>query len=263
MGDPKTETTLFGAWSMGHFGPFAYPHGLQRATQQAWSWQDAGDAVGRHTSFVRLRLSYIFGAPNDAPVIPPGNDSCGELSFLGRVAIAVLRVPGALCYFNPGGEVLCNANALAGSVELSVQRGVPPLDAWCNVRLFNFDAQWLVMDSVGNWQLDIPDIEVCFLKEEFEPGSIASFIRNLTLYVQKNPRALENGHTVDGPGDSKWRVNLLDRGCSDPPREVIRCLAVGASDVPEKLRGAQAGPASDSVGEGKLAATRKPWWRLH
>jgi hypothetical protein len=28
MGDPKNETMLFGAWSMGHFGPGAYPGNL-------------------------------------------------------------------------------------------------------------------------------------------------------------------------------------------------------------------------------------------
>lgn len=31
MGDPKTDPMLFGAWSMGHFGPFTFPNGLSRA----------------------------------------------------------------------------------------------------------------------------------------------------------------------------------------------------------------------------------------
>ncbi|MDJ0847938.1 MAG: hypothetical protein QNK04_06055 [Myxococcota bacterium] len=38
MGDPQREPLLMGAWSMGHFGPFAYPGGLERAAQQCWGW---------------------------------------------------------------------------------------------------------------------------------------------------------------------------------------------------------------------------------
>src|SRR5579872_4990300 len=33
MGDPKNEPTLFGAWLLRHFGPYAYPGSLQRAAQ--------------------------------------------------------------------------------------------------------------------------------------------------------------------------------------------------------------------------------------
>ncbi|MGD0900408.1 MAG: hypothetical protein ABR915_21455, partial [Thermoguttaceae bacterium] len=31
MGDPKSDPMTFGAWSMGHFGPLAFPGGLTRA----------------------------------------------------------------------------------------------------------------------------------------------------------------------------------------------------------------------------------------
>src|SRR5262245_343350 len=31
MGDPKSDTQTFAAWSMGFFGPFAFPGGLARA----------------------------------------------------------------------------------------------------------------------------------------------------------------------------------------------------------------------------------------
>jgi hypothetical protein len=61
MGDPKNETTLFGAWGMGHFGPYAYPGGLQRAAQQCWSWEPGRTIPDRHKAFVRIRSSYVFG----------------------------------------------------------------------------------------------------------------------------------------------------------------------------------------------------------
>ena len=35
MGDPKSESELFGAWGTGNFGPFAWPGGLKRAAQGA------------------------------------------------------------------------------------------------------------------------------------------------------------------------------------------------------------------------------------
>ena len=42
MGDPKSDAMLFGAWSMGHFGPHAFPNGLERASQHAWTWEPGG-----------------------------------------------------------------------------------------------------------------------------------------------------------------------------------------------------------------------------
>src|SRR5262245_19297910 len=39
MGDPKADPMTFGAWSMGYFGPLAFPGGLARAQQHAWSWE--------------------------------------------------------------------------------------------------------------------------------------------------------------------------------------------------------------------------------
>lgn len=38
MGDPKADVQTFAAWSMGHFGPYAFPGGLARAAEHAWSW---------------------------------------------------------------------------------------------------------------------------------------------------------------------------------------------------------------------------------
>ena len=40
MGDPKSDPMLFGAWTMGQYGPFTFPGGLQRAQQQLWAWPE-------------------------------------------------------------------------------------------------------------------------------------------------------------------------------------------------------------------------------
>jgi hypothetical protein len=236
MGDPKADPALFGAWSNGFFGPLTFPNGLKRASQQAWSWPGAAEAVAKHTAFVRLRLTYAIGAAQDAPVIPPGNNVEEELGFLSRLALAVLAAPGALCYFNPNGEVLREADDLADSLEFAAQNDMPALDAWCNVRLFNFNPQWVVMDSVGNGQLDVSDIEAAFPKGDYEPNQVDEFIRNLTLYLLESPEAFEDGHTVQGPGDDVWKIRILETGLADPPRAVIRCLPKDAAEVPPELQ---------------------------
>jgi hypothetical protein len=41
MGDPKENAEVFAAWSMGHFGPYTYPGGLQRLMGQGYSQDDA------------------------------------------------------------------------------------------------------------------------------------------------------------------------------------------------------------------------------
>ena len=92
MGDPQTDTELFCAWSMGHFGPFAYPHNLDRAAQQAWQWPGAARMPALHDSFVRVRISYVPGAAPDAPVLPPDYKALPELQFAADVVLRLLTL---------------------------------------------------------------------------------------------------------------------------------------------------------------------------
>ena len=59
MGDPKEDVDLFGAWSMGAFGPLAFPGNLKRAAEQAVAFEGAAAAVSAHRAFVRLRQLLI------------------------------------------------------------------------------------------------------------------------------------------------------------------------------------------------------------
>ena len=72
MGDPKSDPMTFAGWSMGHFGPFAFPGGLARARQHAWGWQPASPIAEGHRGFVRIRISYIFGCEGEAH--PPSRE---------------------------------------------------------------------------------------------------------------------------------------------------------------------------------------------
>ena len=73
MGDPDKEPMVFGAWTMGNFGPFAFPDGLARASQQSWTWPEGPAVAERHKAFLRIRSSYAFGAGDDDGVLAGGS----------------------------------------------------------------------------------------------------------------------------------------------------------------------------------------------
>lgn len=256
MGDPKGEPTLFAAWTMGNFGPLTYPRALDRATQQSWSWADAKTEVPRHTGFIRLRLSYVFGAGPDAKVMPADCNPRHELEFLTALAVELLQHPAALCYFNPNGEVVLPAARVTENLAYHREHKLPPLNLWANVRLFNVTDDWLMMDSVGNAQLDLPDMEVAFPKGAHKPGEIDYFIRNATLYLITNGAGvIKNGDTMNGPGDTRLQATTYEHGISDPPRRVLCWVPEGAKNVPKPISDR---PVDTTAAK---APVKKPWWK--
>jgi hypothetical protein len=179
-------------------------------------------------------MSYVFGGEKNAPVLPKDYAPLKELEFLGAMTSSVLAHPGVMCYFNPNGEVLLNKQLFDESRTYHRQHGLPPLDLWSNIRLFNLSGNWLFMDSVGSWQLDIPDQEVAFPRGQFSPQDADYFIRNATLYIIKNGMVIKDGDTMSGPGGN-WRATILENGFSSPPRQVIRWLQAEARDIPPEL----------------------------
>jgi hypothetical protein len=237
MGDPKQNPILFGAWSMGHFGPCTFPQNLTRALQQSWHWPEAKNLVPRHQAFVRLRSSYIFGAGPDIKCLPQDYAPYPELQFLTEMVRALLKHPHALAYFNPGGEILMGRKELDISLEFSKTHSLPPLDAWSNVRLFNFDEAWLMMDTVGMEQLNLPDHEALFRKSSFEPKHIANFLRNAALYLLNHGEVVKDGNTMDGPGNCRWQATSFAKGLSPAPRRVLRWIPCDGSHPPKEILG--------------------------
>lgn len=178
MGQPDPEhVELFAAWSMGFFGPFVFPGNLARAIQMAMLCRPAAAAAGRHRAFVRIRASYILGASEVVPVIPPAYDPLAELGFVTRIARALLEVPNALAYFNPNGEILSDAATIDELHALADQQRQVPLELWSNVRMMRGDdrARYLVMDTIGMPQLGVQDNEACFPGERIDPNDVAPF----------------------------------------------------------------------------------------
>ena len=93
------------------------------------------------------------------------------------------------------------------------------------------------MDSVGNWQLDIPDHEVGFPSADFSPQEVDNFIRNASLYILKNGNIIKDGDTMDGPGNIRWQARHFKNGLSAPPRNTLRWLPFGSKSVPDRLLG--------------------------
>ena len=235
MGDPKNDPEMiFGAWAMGNFGPYAFPGGLARASQQCWGWSAGKTIAQKHRAFVRIRTSYAFGAKDDDPIIPQNYDPMAELEFTTKVTVALLAVPGILCYFNPNGEVLRHADGVRESLNWGWSHQLPPLDLWSNVRLFNFNEEWSLMDTVGNSQLDMADVE-CVFSRTYEPGEVDGFLRNASLYLLKNGEVIKDNDTMDGPGNVRWQATSLEQGIIDPPRRVIRFVPQDGRQLPREL----------------------------
>lgn len=225
MGDPEGESMVFGAWALGHFGPFAFPGGLKRAVQQAWGWPGAADVVAKHTSFVRVRFSYVFGAEPDTPVMPADWEPLAELALMNEIVRALLGVPGVLCSFNPNGEVLLPPDDFGRIVDECRAGGHVPLDVWANVRFVRLDEDFGLMDTVGNAQLEVPDFEAIFPLAEYDANDVAYYLRNVSLYALKDGASIIDGDSIDGPqeNDLGWILRgPLERGTLDPPRELFR-----------------------------------------
>ncbi len=244
MGNVRDEKTLFGAWTLGFFGPFAYPNGLLRATQQSRLWTQAAEIVPQHRAFARVRMSYVFGGAPETKIFPENYESLPELDFVTDLAATLLNHPKALCYFNPNGEVLLDKTQLAAEMAFCHEKDPPATRAWTNVRMFKYSESWLLMDCVGSGQLDLLDLEAVFPADQFDATKVAKWLRDVTIYqFQKGERVgclqdqpvIKDGDTMEGPGGTRWQGKRFRRSIAEPPREVIRLLPCELPGVPPEL----------------------------
>lgn len=224
------------AWGLGNFGPHNYPGSLQRACEQSWVWEDGRELGDEPQAFIRVRSSYVLGEEDDAPILPEGYEPFDELALVTEVAAAITELPQAICYFNPNGEVLRDLKTLNESFEYAEENDFPPLDLWSNVRLYRLENDWAVMDTVGNSQLDLLDVEACFHAESYEFSEIESFLRLVTCFLEEAEEPIEDGDSVEGPGDKVWKIWRIDDSIAAPPRQVLRCLPQDDREVPEQYR---------------------------
>lgn len=247
----KDEPVLFSAWSTGHFGPFAYPYGLKRSIEQSWQLNDDEKNLDEYTGFIRIKLSYLFGADEKSLVIPKNYNALNELVFLNELTIELLSNIDNTIYFNPNGELLLTKKIFKEFMKYSIENSLPALNIYSNIRLYNIDATWSLMDSVGNQQLDIPDIEVIIPKNEYNLSDFDVFIRNITFYIMNNGPIIMNGDTMDGPGGIRWRGYTFKNGLCDPPRNTLRWFPTNKINIPVNLL-----PEKENINN------KKPWWKF-
>lgn len=226
MGDPNGDADAvetFGCWSLGGFGPLAFPGGLARAAAQSIAVADAPARVARHAGLVRMRTTYALGAERGDPVLPKGHDPLRELALLARCGRALLDLEGALLYFNSSGETLADAAEMDAALAHARRAELPAIELHTHVRLWRVGdgaPGRTLMDVVGLGQLDLPDLEALF-PDALDPNVVATFLRNVTVYLLSKGDVLEHHHTIDGPG-GRWRVARLAESGVAPPRPVIR-----------------------------------------
>ena len=191
---------------------------------------------------MRFLISYVLGGEEnpddddeDVPLVPEDYDPMDEMKFLTKAVSAVLELPQAICYFNPGGEVLRDENGLRQGLNYAWNHELPPLDMWTNVRLFRASETWSLMDTVGNGQLDMPDLEAIYDSQKYEPSDVERFLRNASLYLLNTQEDVDDGDTADGPGDVTWTAMECEDALSDPPRPTIRWVPEDGTDPPEEL----------------------------
>ncbi len=226
MGDPEEDAMLFGAWSMGAFGPQAFPRNLERAVRQAAAFPGAAQAASAHRAFVRLRTSYMVGAGPESAVMPEDWSPGGELDALLQVARPILALEGALAYFDPNAEVILDAAEVRAVLD-GDEEGGTPLELVSHVRLFDVDAYWALMDTVGLDRFMLPDLEV-LIPREVDPNEAARFLRNVSAYLLSKGEVMADGDNVEAPfGD--LTVHVRDESLTEPPRRVLRMVPQGAT----------------------------------
>src|SRR5262249_10569626 len=55
LGNPETTPEIFFPWSLGAFGPAAFPGCLERAAAYSWRLEQAEEMPKKHRAFVRAR----------------------------------------------------------------------------------------------------------------------------------------------------------------------------------------------------------------
>ncbi len=214
MTAPEVRSAWAGGWLSG------YPGCLERAIAHNALWAEGGATVAGHQAVVRVLLE------GDA------ERTQAQVEEVTRVCTSLMDLPEVLAYFNPAGETLLNRSHLLELAQFAKAKGRPPLDLWCNIRLFGAGESWAVVDSVGMSQFGHRDHEVCF-PESIDRVAAANLVHNLQAYQLSAAATFKSGDTVDGPG-GVWVVLETPEGFRSPARRTLRWFNQ-AYDPPEEL----------------------------
>lgn len=242
MGSPKDDTApLFAAWAMGHFGPSSFPGALERAMRYTGSNEEAlREAGARHRAFLRVRLSYVFGADANDPVHPSDRDPLDELRFVSHLQAKLLELPLASCAFNPSGELLVARESLVGKLQRDLAGERLAVDAWANVRMFRSQGahgDWLVFDTVGMDQLAVRDHEAVIPFGHPSVRHVVGLLYSMAAYDAEQGGVLGANDTASDFDEVPWVAHSTGDAIVQPPRSVVRWAPQGI-EVPAMWSGA-------------------------
>lgn len=232
----KPDSKLHKAWQEGCFGITTCPGALERASQQSWVWPEGREAVKEAKAFLRIRTTFMLDRDEefeDDDWIPSDYYPPEELMEIHWVVLALFKLPQAICYFNPQGEVLRNEESFDEADELYYDNELPALELWCNVRLFRVDDQWTMMDTVGNSQIGVPDLEAVFFADAYSPADVEQLLRLTTMYFLENPEF--DGESMEDENGTTWNMMMQSDSICDPPRQVVRMIPQDGRNPPEGL----------------------------
>lgn len=234
MGSPDTEPDLFSAWGMGYYGPFTFPGSFERAVHFAKTDHQSVEFAKNHNAFIRVKTTYPRNNDTD-PIVPQNYNPIKELMALTAFLQKLLDHLPASIYFNPAGELLLSKQQVDGIMDFCNKENTYHLSLWTNSRLYNWDDDFMFMDSVGNEQFDLPDIEVIIPKEgEYDLTNVSNFINDISMHSIDSFINLEDEEMFEAFDGTKWEILSSEKSLTDPPRNTIRLYPEGI-DVPSSL----------------------------
>ncbi len=211
------------------WGPWTTSDSLMRAVQHSPGWEEAAEHVDEHQGLVLLRFF-------EGETLPQSRDE-HILRFLAltKLVIALSSLPEISTYFCPGGEVLLPLEFVGDVLQTTQMVGMPPFDLLANLRLSWLDQRWILFETIGHQQIDLPDLEVYTDSQGKDLNEIASWLRRWSWQHFQPATALEDRTTVEGPGGAKFQVHLADDALLPPRRSVIRLICQDEAPMPEGL----------------------------
>ncbi|MEX1041604.1 MAG: hypothetical protein WDZ51_13280 [Pirellulaceae bacterium] len=229
---PWPDSTDLHDRSAEEFGLGTEPWGLQRSLEQCWVWDTASAAVSRHQAVVRVRRESTGaeGGVLDTPQV-----TARDVTQLIRQALAAATLPGVLAYFQPAGEVLLPPHVVAEMLEHATIAQIPPLDLWSNIRLSWLTDDWSLVETIGNIQLGLPDVEVYYEHDRQETNDVAALARSVSLRMLQEESAPKTGESFETHAGGRFVVKAANENLLPPNRPIARLLPEDGGELPEDL----------------------------
>ena len=179
---------------------------LEASLGQTWNWPEARQAAENapHALLVMEFMSTGLDPHRRMDVFPKI-----LYAAVSHIPCAALHFPTSQCLVDPK-DFLANTPGEKDSF---------PLLGLVNVRLFSVQGKEgeIVMDSLGLHVFGLPDVQ-CHTAEQDE-DVLGNWLFSLARYVASTDREIENGDTIDGPGEK--RMDMVYEESLVEPRRVV------------------------------------------